>query len=394
MRHSAIVIAALLTATISATAQDTLHMGPNMVYNPSFEEYRQCPQRIDSRGTLTTVDAWYQPTAGSADYYNVCGRRECQVPNNKLGSQPARTGVGYCGIYCSQDNYREYLQTELREPLVPGATYEVTFHVSLAELSPEAVGTLGALFTSYRLADSSYNILLHREWRQVGPARQAIATNFTPQVCGAPDQPLTDTEQWQRVSGHFVAQGGERFLTIGNFAPASHSGLVSRGGDEAILRGAYYYIDDVSVRCLDCHQLPLAPKQTANHAENTATSTPQPPKVGETFVLDDIYFEFDRSTLLQQSYNALERLIALLERYPRLKIEIGGHTDGQGSERYNLRLSESRATAVRDYLVARGIDSRRLQAKGYGKSHPRATNATDEGRAFNRRVEVKVIANP
>ena len=70
----------------------------NLVYNGSFEEYRMCPKRIDAVGVLSIVDCWYQPTRGSADYYNVCGSKECGVPVNKLGKQSPHDGDGYCGI--------------------------------------------------------------------------------------------------------------------------------------------------------------------------------------------------------------------------------------------------------------------------------------------------------
>ncbi len=73
-------------------------------------------------------------------------------------------------------------------------------------------------------------------------------------------------------------------------------------------------------------------------------------------------------------------------------VEIGGHTDSQGSDTYNLRLSESRANAVRNYLIQRGVEATRLIAKGYGESMPIAPNTTREGRAKNRRVEFKVIS--
>ena len=383
-------MAATVSLLSTARAQDSTKAA-NLVYNPSFEEYLECPQRIDALGTLTTVEAWYQPTSGSADYYNICGRRECGVPDNKLGSQLPRTGDAYCGIYCSQEGYREYLQTELKEPLRRGATYEVTFHVSLAELSPEAVGTIGALFTRERIADTTHDILMHRETRKIGPAKQAIATFYTPQICGSAERPLSDTEAWQRVSGRFVAEGGERFMTIGNFLPTSRSGVLWLGSETAILRGSYYYIDDVSVVCVDCATVAAQSETVADNRTPVAEAKPEL-RSGSVFVLEDIHFEFDRSTLLQQSYHELLRLRALLDSHPRMKIEISGHTDGQGSEKYNQRLSENRARAVYDYLVGHGIDARRLRYRGYGKSKPRASNATDEGRALNRRVEIKILS--
>ena len=100
MKRRWITLATALLLIASAQAQTHPKLMPNLVYNPSFEEYRECPRKIDALGTLTIVDAWYQPTAGSADYYNVCGSRDCGVPKNKLGIQDAHLGDGFCGIYC------------------------------------------------------------------------------------------------------------------------------------------------------------------------------------------------------------------------------------------------------------------------------------------------------
>ena len=120
-----------------AQAQST----DNLVYNPSFEEHSICPQRIDALGIMTEVDAWWQPTKGSSDYFHSCGGRECLTPRNKMGNQVPHSGEAYCGIYCSKENYREYLQTELKEPLVAGRRYRVSYWVSLADKSPYAIAT-------------------------------------------------------------------------------------------------------------------------------------------------------------------------------------------------------------------------------------------------------------
>ena len=114
--------------------------------------------------------------------------------------------------------------------------------------------------------------------------------------------------------------------------------------------------------------------------------------VGSTIVLHNIYFEFDKNTLLQQSYKELLNLIELLREYPKMKIEIQGHTDNQGSASYNQRLSEQRAKAVVDYLISHGIEAKRLGYKGYGKENPIADNSTEEGRATNRRVAFKILS--
>ncbi|MBP6392594.1 MAG: OmpA family protein, partial [Flavobacteriales bacterium] len=81
----------------------------------------------------------------------------------------------------------------------------------------------------------------------------------------------------------------------------------------------------------------------------------------------------------------------LLTDYPHMRIEIHAHTDDQGSDAYNIRLSNDRAKAVVDHLIKEKVDTDRLTWKGYGKSRPVADNATEEGRARNRRVEFTVL---
>lgn len=115
--------------------------------------------------------------------------------------------------------------------------------------------------------------------------------------------------------------------------------------------------------------------------------------VGSRVVLRNIFFEFDKATLLPQSYVELDRLYKLLIEVPTIKIEISGHTDSKGSATYNQSLSERRAKTVVEYLVARGIGMDRLTYKGYGLTQPIATNDTEEGRALNRRTEFKIIEN-
>lgn len=115
------------------------------------------------------------------------------------------------------------------------------------------------------------------------------------------------------------------------------------------------------------------------------------PEVGESFVLRNVFFDFDKSTLKKESEVELNKLVNYLTSNKGIKIEIGGHTDNQGSESYNERLSNDRAKAVYDYLVNKGIDSKRMSYKGYGMSKPVATNDTEEGRALNRRTEFTII---
>lgn len=108
-------------------------------------------------------------------------------------------------------------------------------------------------------------------------------------------------------------------------------------------------------------------------------------------VLNNIYFDFDKSDLKPESFNELERVYKFLSDNPAVNIEISAHTDSKGSDDYNLTLSQNRAESVVAYLIGKGISPSRLLAKGYGESNPIAPNDTEEGMARNRRVEMKII---
>jgi outer membrane protein OmpA-like peptidoglycan-associated protein len=116
----------------------------------------------------------------------------------------------------------------------------------------------------------------------------------------------------------------------------------------------------------------------------------QPTDVGTVVTLKNVFFDFDKTELKPESYVELDKLADYLLTNS-IRIEIGGHTDDQGTDEYNDRLSESRAKSVYDYLIQKGIPADRLQYKGYGKRVPVADNSTEEGRAENRRTEFKII---
>ncbi len=123
---------------------------------------------------------------------------------------------------------------------------------------------------------------------------------------------------------------------------------------------------------------------------------PEPPKVNETFVITNVYYDYDQSALKPESFPALDELVSMLNKYPAMSIEIGAHTDSKGRDTYNQKLSEARAESVVKYLVEKGIAAERLTAKGYGETMPVEPNEVDgkdnpTGREKNRRTEFKVL---
>lgn len=214
--------------------------GQNLVPNPSFEDYSQCP---NSQDQLDRAVGWFKPTANSSDYFNACfpdmvfGQ---DVPHNFLGYQNARTGNAYAGFcpyyYCSGD-CREYISTQLIQPLEANVRYCVSFYVSLADSSLDAIAPIGAYFSNVQIND------------------QSSITNlpYTPQI-NYTIQPLRDTMNWMLITGSFVATGGENYIIIGTFSSDAQLQIDTvRDNGQPIQIGAYYYVDDVSVvRISDC----------------------------------------------------------------------------------------------------------------------------------------------
>lgn len=105
----------------------------------------------------------------------------------------------------------------------------------------------------------------------------------------------------------------------------------------------------------------------------------------------DVLFSTNSAVLNPGGYSEIDRVATVLMRYPETRISVEGHTDSQGSDAYNQRLSEERALAVKNALVNRGIDPARIQAMGYGETRPIATNDTEAGRQLNRRVDIVIV---
>ncbi len=105
----------------------------------------------------------------------------------------------------------------------------------------------------------------------------------------------------------------------------------------------------------------------------------------------DVLFDVNSATLKPGAYDEIDLVADTLVRYPETTVLVDGHTDSTGSEMHNQRLSEERALSVRDALVQRGVDSRRITARGFGEARPIASNATESGRQLNRRVAITIV---
>ncbi len=209
----------------------------NLVPNSSFETYDSCPQ---FQGQVELAAPWFNPTNDSPDYFNVCGAIGLGVPNNFRGHQDARTGNSYMGTYIDDVlgmNRREYIEVELTQSLVLGKKYEVYFYIvgTTGGGYEGASDNVGCALTIDSLIDYSTIYLL-----SATPAFTSAAI-------------VTDTLNWTKVNFVYTSNGGEKFLTIGNFFPDSldHTINILDPSDTTTDVNAYYYIDDVFVGLAD-----------------------------------------------------------------------------------------------------------------------------------------------
>ena len=187
----------------------------NLVINPSFEEYLDCPTGVDLTGTHTGMDlvvGWTTPTV-SSDYYHVCGDEWAGVPSNiGFGFQYPNSGDAYAGfiiqcVGCIPSNGGEYIQGMLSAPLEKDSTYRVEMYVSLKEGYYQATSEFGILFT---------DTLLTVEMDAFDYTSKRLV-HLTPDLSNAPDFYITNYEAWIPLRWLYKARGGEQFFTMGSF---------------------------------------------------------------------------------------------------------------------------------------------------------------------------------
>ncbi len=238
----------------------------NLVPNSGFENITFC--QAGSGGIYGAIP-WFQPVtwqgntsnSSSSDLYDTClDQFSFGIPTNLLGYQPSRTGHGYAGIAVHGDtfNYREYIEVPLLSTLLANKKYCVQFYLSLTDTSCEAISNVGAYFSNDSLLENYYHPI----------------TNVIPQIENPAINMLSDTVNWMLVSGEFIAAGGEKFMTIGNFHTPANTNSVnvaipSSGG---FIPSAYYYIDDVSVIYCDPSEVQEMGKGDINISPNPATN--------------------------------------------------------------------------------------------------------------------------
>lgn len=342
----------------------------NIVPNPSFEKYSGTPLGWFYKGKHFTnvMKYWNSPTGASPDIFGPKVRIPKHWSEKGFGEQDARTGTSMVGVTiygCEEGkpHCREYIQIQLKEPMVLGQNYYFEFWVNHLPRSLLA-NNLGVCFTK-------------EETRYIA---DELLTNVP--LIKADKIILTTKNDWTKISGRFVAEEEANYLMIGNFLPDEKT--KTQAPNDNLLNYAYYYIDDVLLKKEEPFlEIPVkADDLTKIQLEE-----------GKLVTLKNIFFETDKYELLPRSYIELNKLLKLMQQNPNLVIEIRGHTDTRGKVNYNKYLSRKRAKAVALFLIENGIEPVRTLYQGFGSSQPIAKNDSSEGMQMNRRVEFKIINN-
>jgi hypothetical protein len=201
----------------------------NLVPNPSFEDTVYCPAGLND---MLSMNNWTAASDGSPDFFHECSATWAGVPNNVFGAQLANTGTAYAGfsVYDLLDtwSYREYLQVQLVSPLQVGQVYYVSLYVSL----PGGFIDYGIQEFGFYFSNTELNFPMD------------TTLNFIPQIENN-NGVVTDTVNWTKIEGSFVASGGEQYLVIGNFNNKQNT--LAQQTNTTGATYSYYYVDDVCV---------------------------------------------------------------------------------------------------------------------------------------------------
>lgn len=359
----------------------------NMVKNPSFEQYRKVPVDL---GNTETIDYWSSPTDASPDYFHRrAGGKNVDIPYNKMGRANARSGHAYVGIYAYASrylkrNFREYVQLELKQAMQPGNTYCVKAHVFLSQSSNRAIGALG--MTASKIRTSQNHEL---------PIQYARSTYMLQD-----DRSPLDAREWVEISCEYKAQGGERYVVLGNFDDDKKTKVSGAIENDTFKNPhvdfAYYYIDDVCVTntssnfSCKCGSFDLIRTRGEERIVLDMKVRKKEYSLGQVVIMENLEFERGKATMLRGSQTSIQDLIGTLRLHPEYHVEISGHTDDRGDPQKNQILSQKRAEAVYNYLLSSGIKRERLSYRGYGQSRPIALNKTSEGREKNERIQFRI----
>lgn len=354
----------------------------NLVPNGGFEIYKQYPT---NEAMIDKATNWKKYEKLGADYFHV----DSYTP--KYDNKNPFKGKGYCGIFVlhtrkfSEENNCEYITTILNSKLIKNQKYYIEFYVYLSHihnnLNEVSVNNIGAIFSNDRFINKN----------QIKTLDINDITNIMNK-----NSDINRKNEWIKISGNFIAKGGEEYMTIGNFDLLEDMVYVRTDGKSRKINLAklpdikrlYFFIDEIKVVPIDSNGNEI--KWKKDSVEITSHFVKN-----KSYKINNIHFETGSSTIRKESYQELDDLFEQLNKVvtPTDTIIISGHTDNVGKEENNQKLSENRAKAVAEYLIKKGLQKENIKFVGYGSSKPIADNETEQGREQNRRVELFIKKN-
>jgi hypothetical protein len=364
----------------------------NLVNNGSFEKIDGKVKRL---GSIETAFGWVSPTGVRADLFAPSKDESCDVPLNEMGKEKAKDGENYAGIIAfsyGDKMSRSYIMTKLDRPLIAGEKYCVQFNVSLAECSKYSSNQVGINFSKVAFGTD-------------------LKTSFIDKthVVHEDNKIFNAFYNWEKICDVFVADGGEKYLTIGNFSQNDDT-MSERNKKPSDVKvdqivASYYYIDDVSVQLIneyaDCTCAKERKEETAYpsiiyqkniriHDQMTAN---------EKIEAQQVYFSFGRNNLSPAGTEGLDLIAELLNENPQLKLEVLGHSNDQeislGKSKETLAdMDGKRISEVIEYIRSKGVSELRMTASPQQNKFPNPeiyeTDNTDLKAAKNCYVTFKV----
>jgi outer membrane protein OmpA-like peptidoglycan-associated protein len=347
----------------------------NLIYNGDFENSKIPYVNLSIYSDIHFSKGWSNPNFASPDFYHIE-----KNPNKELiyeiGKSKPHTGKSYAGIGFYGNTDFEYIQTKLVKKLIKNTKYCLTVFFQLGENIDYSVSEIGFALTNDKINAKH---------------KKLIGSTLSYILCSA--ELLKKTNKWIEVKSIYTANGNEKYLTIGNFNPYLVYNVISKKNNKKKEKYTYYYIDDVSLLEIkdssECACNEVKPIKKDSVKVEIVKSYYDSGDV-KAIMLNNLVFESNKIKLLPVSNAELDKLVNYLKTNPTKTIELFGYTDNTGKELDNIKLSEARVKSVADYLISKGIETKRITFKGYGSKNPIKPNDTELNKAKNRRVEFKI----
>lgn len=376
----AITLLLLIFSSICVFSQNT-----NLVENGSFEIIKG---KVKGLGCIEAADEWKNVTTSKADLFVKENKNPLLLTSgNTYGKEDPKEGENYAGIvvYSPKDKIaRNYITSPLAQPMLKGKKYCISMYISLAEGSKFATNQVGINFHKKQIKQEDNKNIIEK------------TSILHPQ-----SKVVNATYGWEKVCGTYIAEGGEEFITIGNFTATdktkTEKAIKIKDYKGVLSDFAYYYIDDISVVMVDqkttCDCGPNEDKKDTYYhkiimLEDKMTAV-------ERIEAHTAFFPFGKYELQETNRSTIDAVIREMKANPSYIVELFGHLDVNEAELASKKplfadLANRRIREVMKYMIENGIDEKRLISTPKDEKEPNEEILEDDDEelklAKNRRV--------